>query len=126
MNNTRGIKYNMCDPKYSKYSNYFHSAENLETVLTDLGFKVVRKDNLKKWEMEHEIKTLARADHKNYDCFLLILSSHGNVGKLYGSDGQQMLISQQLKLFKPDVCKDLKGKPKLCFFQACPTVEDDG
>ena len=76
--------------------------------------------------MEHEIKTLARADHKNYDCFLIILSSHGNVGKLYGSDGQQMLISQQLKLFKPDVCKDLKDKPKLCFFQACPMVEDDG
>lgn len=109
MNNTRGIKYNMCDPKYS---NYFHSAENMETVLTDLGFKVVRKDNLKKWEMEHEIKTLARADHKNYDCFLLILSSHGNVGKLYGSDGQQMLISQQLKLFKPDVCKDLTVSSK--------------
>jgi hypothetical protein len=87
--------------------------------LTDLGFKVVRKDNLKKWEMEHEIKILARTDHKNYDCF-------GNVGKLYGSDGQQMLISQQLKLFKPDVCKDLKDKPKLCFFQACPMVEDDG
>ena len=94
--------------------------------MTDLGFKVVRKDNLKKWETEHEIKTLARADHKNYDCFLIILSSHGNVGKLYGSDGQQMLISQQLKLFKPDVCKDLKDKPKLCFFQACPMVEDDG
>ncbi|XP_052095186.1 caspase-3-like isoform X1 [Mytilus californianus] len=100
-------------------------AENLETVLTGLGFRVVRKDNLKKWEMEHEIKTIARADHKAFDCFLLILSSHGNLGKLYGSDGQQVMMSQQLKLFKTEACKDLKGKPKLCFFQACPVGEED-
>jgi hypothetical protein len=50
----------------------FYFTENMELVLTDLGFKVVRKDNLKKWEMEHEIKTLARADHKNYDCFAFL------------------------------------------------------
>ncbi|XP_076090254.1 caspase-3-like isoform X3 [Mytilus galloprovincialis] len=108
-----------------KYKMDAKPRENLETVLTGLGFRVVRKDNLKKWEMEHEIKTIARADHKAFDCFLLILSSHGNIGKLYGSDGQQILMSQQLKLFKQETCKDLKGKPKLCFFQACPVGEED-
>ena len=76
--------------------------------------------------MEHEIKTIAKSDHKNYDCVLIIMSSHGDLSKLYGSDGQPMSISEQLRLFKPDSCKDLKGKPKMCFFQADPTSDDDG
>ena len=93
--------------------------------MSRIGFKVIRKENLKKWEIEREIKAMSKADHKKFDCFICIISSHGNSSKLYGSDGYDVMLGPQMKSFKPDGCPDLDGKPKIFLFQSC-TIENDG
>jgi hypothetical protein len=50
---------------------------------------------------------------------------HGTSSKLYGSDGYDVMLGPQMKSFKPDVCPDLDGKPKIFLFQSC-TIENDG
>jgi len=93
--------------------------------MSRIGFKVIRKENLKKWEIEREIKAMSKADHKKFDCFICIISSHGTSNKLYGSDGYDVMLGPQMKSFKPDVCPDLDGKPKIFLYQSC-TIENDG
>ena len=99
-------------------------AGRLEGVLAQIGFKIIRRDNLKKWEIDRELKAIAEAEHKKFDCFLCIMSSHGTTNKIYGSDGYDVMISQQLKRFKSDTCPDLQGKPKIFLFQLCNTESE--
>lgn len=58
-------------------------------------------------------------DHSKFDCFLLIMMTHGEKnGKLEASDGT-IKIEELWDNFMGDECKSLVGKPKLFFVQAC-------
>ncbi|CAC5382714.1 unnamed protein product [Mytilus coruscus] len=100
-------------------------AKRLEGLMSTIGYKVIRKDNLKKWEIEREMKAMADADQKKFDCFVCIISSHGTANKVYGSDGYDVILGPQLKRFNVDACPDLQGKPKIFLFQACNTETED-
>ncbi|XP_071157541.1 caspase-3-like isoform X2 [Mytilus edulis] len=100
-------------------------AKRLEGLMSTIGYKVLRKDNLKKWEIEREMKAMAEADHKKFDCFVCIISSHGTANKVYGSDGYDLMLGPQLKRFTVDACPDLDGKPKIFLFQACNIETED-
>ncbi|XP_074644962.1 caspase-8-like [Tubulanus polymorphus] len=58
-------------------------------------------------------------DHSKYDCFVCFILTHGELGCVYGTDGEKVRISEITYLFSAMPCPTLKGKPKLFFIQAC-------
>ena len=51
--------------------------------------------------------------------FVLVITTHGSEGIIYGSDGKGILLSDMYKLLAPKNFPAMKGKPKLIFLQAC-------
>lgn len=58
-------------------------------------------------------------DHRVADSMVVCLLSHGLEGQIYGIDGVLVSIPDLLALFNGYMAKDLVGKPKLFFIQAC-------
>lgn len=91
---------------------------NLESMMKELGFLVTVCENYEFNQIKMKITELAREDHTNYDCLMIIVLSHGEHGMLYAKD----VIYKPELLWTPfvaDLCPTLAGKPKLFFFQAC-------
>lgn len=57
--------------------------------------------------------------HKDLGAFVLLITTHGSEGMIYGSDGKGIRLSDMYKLFSPKNFPAMKGKPKLIFIQAC-------
>nr|XP_033799250.1 caspase-3 [Geotrypetes seraphini] len=70
------------------------------------------------------LKSVAQEDHSKRNCFVCIVLSHGDDGKIFGTDGCLELMFLT-RLFRGDRCKSLVGKPKLFFIQACRGSELD-
>ena len=66
-----------------------------------------------------EVSYYAKRNHDEYDCFVLIILSHGFNGGIYGVDGDPVHLDKVTMLFKPDNCRSLANKPKIFFVQAC-------
>ncbi|KRT78616.1 Peptidase, partial [Oryctes borbonicus] len=60
----------------------------------------------------------SKVDYTNYDCFLLIVLSHGDKGVLYARDNGYKPESVWGP-FTADNAPTLAGKPKMFFIQAC-------
>ena len=57
---------------------------------------------------------------KEYDAFLLFISSHGDSeGTLYDSDCEEYQVSSILNRFNGENCIEMAFKPKLIFLDAC-------
>lgn len=88
--------------------------KRLHRILTKLGFKVeIHTD-----PSSEEIYSLFEKESQRAvkDCFLAVLSSHGEEGHVFGADGRPVRLS---RLFG---CLDnacMEGKTKLFFIQAC-------
>lgn len=65
--------------------------------------------------------TAATFDHKNNDCFVLAILSHGEEGYIWGTDAM-IYINDLIDLFKGTTCPSLAGKPKIFFIQVIMTV----
>ncbi|CAG2204672.1 CASP8 [Mytilus edulis] len=100
-------------------------ADKMEDLLLEMGYLVTRRDNLKHWEMEWEIKLMTETDHRKFDSFMCIISSHGNVNQVYGCDGLRVILNKQIRRFRSGKCPSLTGKPKLFFLQSCQAEEED-
>ncbi|ESO92196.1 hypothetical protein LOTGIDRAFT_121371, partial [Lottia gigantea] len=85
----------------------------------NLGFIVKLHNNLKGDEIIQEMKSYAREDHRQYDCFVCVITSHGIRDEILGSDGVSVPIRSLTDPFKAIPCPDLCGKPKLFFIDAC-------
>lgn len=96
----------------------------MEDLLLGMGYLVTRRDNLKHWEMEWEIKLMTETDHRKFDSFMCIISSHGNVNQVYGCDGLRVILNKQIRRFRSGKCPSLTGKPKLFFLQSCQAEEE--
>ena len=80
-----------------------------------------------KQEIEDELIKEAQADHSKYDCFVVVLLSHGHRGVVFGKDGNLdennnpvsgfISIDRITKLIGN--AESLYGRPKLFFVQAC-------
>lgn len=64
-------------------------------------------------------------DHSHYDCILVSILSHGEMGFLYSKDSSYKLDTLT-NYFTADRCPSLAGKPKLFFIQACQGDKLDG
>ncbi|NXE07254.1 CASPA protein, partial [Lophotis ruficrista] len=99
-------------------------AGELKRVFTWLGLDVKTYTNL----TSQEIKDLMRSwqhsqDHKDRDCFICCILSHGESGAIYGKDEELVPIRTIMSYFTARRCPQLAEKPKLFFIQACQGKE---
>ncbi|OWR45225.1 caspase-1 [Danaus plexippus] len=100
-------------------------SDNLSKVLKSLGFKVTILNNLKSEDVNMYLQQTAEMDHSNYDCLLIAVLTHGEMGMLYAKDTHYK-TDNLWYYFTADKCPSLAGKPKLFFIQACQGDKLDG
>ncbi|NWQ86499.1 CASPA protein, partial [Burhinus bistriatus] len=99
-------------------------AEELERVFTWLGLDVRTYKNLTSWEIKDLMRTWQHLqDHKDRDCFICCILSHGESGAIYGKDEELVSIRMIMSHFTATQCPQLVEKPKLFFIQACQGKE---
>ncbi|XP_074451713.1 caspase-10 isoform X1 [Larus michahellis] len=99
-------------------------AEELERVFTWLGLDVWTYKNLTSWEIKDLMRTWQHLqDHKDRDCFICCILSHGESGAIYGKDEELVSIRMIMSHFTAKQCPQLFEKPKLFFIQACQGKE---
>ena len=92
--------------------------KNLKKTLKYLEFKVKLVENLTKSKIEKRLQKIAiKIDHKDFDCFLCVVMSHGNEDKIVTSDSELISFEEIMAPIKS--CPSLVNKPKMFFFQAC-------
>ena len=93
--------------------------KSLTSVLKDLGFTVVLKENICAADIPKTFDEYN--DHEDYDSFVCCILSHGKEGQVYGKDNQLVKIRDLSR--KLADCESLIGKPKIFFIQACQGSE---
>lgn len=92
----------------------------LTKLFTWLKFKVESFDNVSGKYMETVLELHANDEKNNeYDCFVCCILSHGYEKGIYCNDGTEMDFKDIKKFFDGERCRELIGKPKLFFVQAC-------
>lgn len=96
--------------------------KRLHRTLCRLGFSVELHTDLSSDEIYQLFQEESRRPVK--DCFLAVLSSHGEEGCVFGADGRPVLLSRIFSYFDN---KNMETKVKLFFIQACRGAAlDDG
>lgn len=94
-------------------------AEAMTEVFEGFSFNVKRFDNMKFHDMQECLQEHSTMDHSSYDCFVLVMLSHGKRNIVYSVDGYKFRISDIQAMFTSTECHTLENKPKLFFIQAC-------
>ncbi|NWI82078.1 CASPA protein, partial [Dryoscopus gambensis] len=95
-------------------------AEQLERVFTWLGLDVRTYTDLTSGDIRSLMQTWQHLqDHKDRNCFICCILSHGESGAIYGTDEKVVLIRTLMSHFTAKQCPQLAAKPKLFFIQAC-------
>ncbi|NP_001406976.1 caspase-8 isoform 5 [Mus musculus] len=93
--------------------------EALSKTFKELHFEIVSYDDCTANEIHEILEGYQSADHKNKDCFICCILSHGDKGVVYGTDGKEASIYDLTSYFTGSKCPSLSGKPKIFFIQAC-------
>ncbi|NXU14859.1 CASPA protein, partial [Pardalotus punctatus] len=95
-------------------------AEQLERVFTWLGLDVRTYPDLTSGDIINLMQTWQHLqDHKDRNCFICCILSHGESGAIYGTDEELVPIRRIMSHFTAKQCPQLAAKPKLFFIQAC-------
>ncbi|NXL51130.1 CASP8 protein, partial [Podilymbus podiceps] len=94
-------------------------AAALRRVFSKLHFKIAEHRDLTAEEIRKIVNIYRCEDHKDKDCFVCCILSHGKKGVIYGVDGQEIPIQELTTSFTGQNCRSLAGKPKVFFVQAC-------
>lgn len=100
-------------------------ATALMKLFTHLGFYTGRFNDLTASEMKAKLKMISEFDHENYDCLMVAILTHGDEGKLYGTDCKEIPEEELTELFCGEKCPSLVGKPKVFILQACRGKKED-
>ncbi|XP_077333427.1 caspase-3-like [Lithobates pipiens] len=92
--------------------------EALSEVFKSFGFQVRIENNATAEKIIEVMEKVAKEDHSQRGCFVCVVLSHGKEGGFYCTD-DFMEEEYLFNLFKGESCKQLVGKPKLFFIQAC-------
>lgn len=96
--------------------------KRLHRILSKLGIQVkIEEENLGAEEIYKVFQEASRLPVK--DCFLAVLSSHGDEGCVYGADGGPVQLARVFRFFDGPC---MANKTKLFFIQACRGAELDG
>lgn len=98
--------------------------DDLEAVLTKLGFEVRIFNNLTTTKIFEELHRVSALKHFDSDCLIVTVMTHGSRDWLYSYDGAYALRDMTI-LFNDENCPSLKGKPRLFFIQACRGSKSD-
>ncbi|KAH9498392.1 Caspase-7 [Bulinus truncatus] len=117
-------------------------AKLLVKTFKHLGFHVLLLENLTALKVIETLHSVSRDyKHSVADCFLCVILSHGHqITKVFqdknsalqedvicGVDGKVVSTRKILDYFTDSNCPNLKGKPRMFFFQACRGIKvDDG
>ncbi|XP_009944511.1 PREDICTED: caspase-8, partial [Leptosomus discolor] len=94
-------------------------AAALRRVFSKLHFTIAEYRDLTAEEIRKTVNIYQREDHKDKDCFVCCILSHGKKGIIYGVDGHEVPIQELTTSFTGQNCRSLAGKPKVFFVQAC-------
>ena len=96
-------------------------AKGLTKLFTDLHFHVKEHKDKNAMKILDILQEEARdvQFHRNADCFILIILTHGTQNAIYGSDGKTVDIKEIKDTFNARNFICMENKPKLFFFQAC-------
>ncbi|NWS71016.1 CASP8 protein, partial [Crotophaga sulcirostris] len=94
-------------------------AASLRRVFSKLHFTIAEYRDLTAEEIRRTVDFYRCEDHKDKDCFVCCILSHGKKGIIYGVDGQEVPIQELTTSFTGRNCRSLAGKPKVFFVQAC-------
>ncbi|XP_068155873.1 caspase [Drosophila tropicalis] len=92
--------------------------DNLTRVLKQLDFEVTVYKDCRYKDILRTVEFAASQNHKDNDCILVAILSHGEMGYIYAKDTQYKL-DNIWSYFTANHCPTLAGKPKLFFIQAC-------
>ena len=94
--------------------------ESIKNTFDSIGFRTIVRTDLTSAQLLHFLreKSLDQKLHK-VGMFVCFLMSHGDEGRISGSDGENIEIETIITNFKNNQCLALQGKPKLFFVQAC-------
>ena len=68
-------------------------------------------------QLRNHIRKISKLDFENVGCLLIVIMSHGTDGKILGTDGEEVHLSDFIDPFKTVI--SLKDKPKMFFVNAC-------
>ncbi|NXJ89403.1 CASP8 protein, partial [Corythaixoides concolor] len=94
-------------------------AAALRRIFSKLHFTIAEYRDLTAEEIRKTVNIYRCEDHKDKDCFVCCILSHGKKGIIYGVDGQEVPIQELTTSFTGQNCHSLAGKPKVFFVQAC-------
>ncbi|XP_064535285.1 caspase-like [Drosophila montana] len=92
--------------------------KNLERVLEHLDFNVTIYKDLNYKEIMKKIASAVALNHRENDCILVALLTHGNNDVVYAKD-KYYKLEEIWEAFSADKCPSLAGKPKIFIIQAC-------
>ncbi|XP_066274826.1 caspase-2-like [Branchiostoma lanceolatum] len=93
---------------------------NMKALLEGLSFETCILEEKKAQEIKDEVRAFSqRAEHRQTDCCVVVLMSHGDAGVIFGTDDSPVQLEDIFSMFDNKNCPRLKGKPKLFFIQAC-------
>ena len=79
---------------------------------------IISRENLRAEEINTQLSNLKQ--YGRLDRVMVFLLSHGEYGVIYGSDGKQVDIQEEiLEPLSEEKCEEFRGVPKLFFLQSC-------
>ncbi|XP_069471566.1 caspase-8 isoform X3 [Ambystoma mexicanum] len=91
----------------------------LSKAFSMLHFKIEECKDLTAEAIKKTVKDYGAMSHKDSDCFVCCVLSHGDKGTIQGTDGRAIGIRKLTSYFTGLKCPSLAGKPKVFFIQAC-------
>ncbi|NXL74821.1 CASP8 protein, partial [Leptocoma aspasia] len=93
--------------------------EAVKKVFKWLQFETVEYMDLEGKKIYETVKEYSKKDHRNMDCFVCFIFSHGEKYKIKGVDDEYVNIEDLVSCFTGTNCPSLAGKPKVFIIQAC-------
>uniref|UniRef100_A0A8C8B5T8 CASP3 protein n=1 Tax=Otus sunia TaxID=257818 RepID=A0A8C8B5T8_9STRI len=98
-------------------------AEKLSRVLSRLNYRVKLMHNKTAKEIEDLYQQERGREHG--ECFVSIISSHGDEGVVFGCDAGPVKLTRIFQILSSEKCPVLTKIPKIFFIQACRGQEFD-
>ncbi|NXB10499.1 CASP8 protein, partial [Cnemophilus loriae] len=106
------------NPLYNREGT-LQDGEAVKEVFKWLQFETVEHKDLDGQKIYDTVKEYSKKDHRNMDCFVCFIFSHGEKDKIKGVDDECVNIEDLVSCFTGTNCPSLAGKPKVFIIQAC-------
>ncbi|XP_021411019.2 caspase-8 [Lonchura striata] len=110
------------NPNYNREGT-LQDGEAVKRVFTWLQFETAEYMDLEGKKIYETVKEYSKKDHRNMDCFVCFIFSHGEKYKIKGVDDKCVNIDDLVSCFTGTNCPSLAGKPKVFIIQACQGSE---